>query len=130
MNLLKEKVESCEHLGWAPVLVMTTVVLKQYGAVCVLRSVASWINMCVSCPHVAVTQFSGSETWLHCQGELSGGHYGPVFAQSSFAGILGCFYSPSFSPAALDIFFQMLPICFSVNPKPTNVHRDKGAVVL
>lgn len=26
--------------------------------------------MCVSCPHVAVTQFSGSETWLHCQGAV------------------------------------------------------------
>lgn len=47
-----------------------------------------------------------------------------------FADILGCVYSPSFSPAALDIFSQMLLICFSVNPKPPNVQRDKGAAVL
>lgn len=40
MNLLKEKVGSCENLGLAPVLVMTTAVLKQY-VVCVLQSVAA-----------------------------------------------------------------------------------------
>lgn len=86
--------------------------------------------MCVSCPQVAVTQFSGSNTWRHCQGELSGGHYGTVFRTELF---LQTFWAasilPPFSPAALDIFPQMLLICFSVSPKPPNVQRDKGVVV-
>lgn len=115
-----------------PALVTKTAVLKQYGAVCVSHSVALEINMCVSCLHDAVTQFSASETWLHCQGELSGGHYGPVFAHSSFffAATSGRFYSPSFYHRRLLTFSCRCSLfAFPWIPNPTNLHRDKGAVV-
>lgn len=110
---------SCETHHFASVILMTTTVTT-------IHLLTEWfLIICILCLHVSVMSLSGSNTWLHCQGETYRGQYTTVFRLSSYCGRLVdcCYFFPLWRILLQNFSF----ISFSVNSaKNTSSGRKKN----
>lgn len=80
--------------------------------------------ICISRLRVSVMLLSGSNTWLHCQGETYRGQYTTVFRQSSYCRRLvdSCYF---FSPSGTFCCRFVVYLLFSKFSQNTSSGREK-----